>query len=166
MKGIYDLKQTVRGNNLSNDSLSLLIVLNISDQEEVFRERYTLCVWMVREAFQMWRDKRMLTAADECKTVSAVGKAVVPGHWVSRGQRSPACFRAVDEGVLLSLSHGVAECHVLMDIWHWCLLPALSFYCHLGICAHWLWTFIIYALLTCSVNISPRASGSILCISS
>lgn len=65
------------------------------------KKLYTLCVWMVREAFQMWRDKRMLTTADECKTVSAGGKAVVPGHWVSRGQRSPACFGAVDERVLL-----------------------------------------------------------------
>ena len=39
---VYDLKQTARGNNLSNDLFSFLTVLTISDQEAAFRERHTV----------------------------------------------------------------------------------------------------------------------------
>lgn len=70
----YDLKQTARGNNLSNDPFSFLTVLTISDQEAAFRERHAMSRHLGKPFRCRWGVfPRMLTVGDECKAVSGVG---------------------------------------------------------------------------------------------
>ena len=73
VKGVYDLRQTVRGNNVSDDSLSFLIVLNISDQEEVSGKGILSVSGWLGKPFKCG-GTRLLTAAEECKTVSGAGR--------------------------------------------------------------------------------------------
>ena len=75
LKQVYDLKQTARGNNLSNDPFSFLTVLTISDQEAAFRERHAVSRSLGKPFRCRWRVfTRMLMACDECKAESGVGR--------------------------------------------------------------------------------------------